>query len=85
MSMSSVAEVAAAVLDGVASAWDRFTVEGFESLRAEWAERSVLAGRAVRVLDRDGSEQAAGECIGVDEIGRLLVKTHRGCRACGRR
>jgi BirA family biotin operon repressor/biotin-[acetyl-CoA-carboxylase] ligase len=73
-----LAAAAAALLDGVARAWERFAVEGFAGLGAEYEERSALAGRSVRVLDRAGREQAAGVCAGVDEQGRLLIRTAEG-------
>jgi BirA family biotin operon repressor/biotin-[acetyl-CoA-carboxylase] ligase len=75
---ASVPAAAAALLDGVARAWERFAVEGFAGLSAEYEERSALTDRSVRVLDREGREQVAGVCAGVDEQGRLLVGTAEG-------
>jgi BirA family biotin operon repressor/biotin-[acetyl-CoA-carboxylase] ligase len=71
-------EIAAAVLDGVAEAWSRFAVDGFAGMRAEYEKRSALSELPVRVLDREGREQVAGACTGVDEDGRLLIATPDG-------
>jgi BirA family biotin operon repressor/biotin-[acetyl-CoA-carboxylase] ligase len=70
--------VAGAVLDGVAGAYDRFLEAGFTALADEYAARSVLDGRAVRVSDRDGHPVADGVARGVDTTGRLLVETSGG-------
>lgn len=53
----------------------QFQTQGFAPLQSSWAERDVLAGRAV-VLS-DGTE---GEARGVDERGALLVHTSAGLK-----
>lgn len=71
-------DVAAAVIDGVAEAYERWCAEGFEPLRAEYEGRSWLAGRDVLVSDSRGRLLADGRAEGVDATGRLLVGTTGG-------
>ena len=69
-----MAVVAAAVLDGLADAYARFTTEGFApDLKAEYGSRLCLTGQEVRVSDPYGKLIAEGTCEGVDEWGRLVV------------
>ena len=67
------AQVAAAVLDGIAQVYARFVTGGFATLVDEYARRSVLTGRTVSVSDVDGAVRARGRVVGVDGWGRLLV------------
>lgn len=69
-----LARVAAAVLDGISSAYAEFGVAGFGGLVGEYEEHSVLAGRSVTVRDRSGSMLAQGAVEGIDPYGRLLVE-----------
>ena len=73
-----LAEVAAAVLDGIAETYLRWQTEGFGPFAAEYERRSYLAGRAVRVSDAAGRVIAEGEVRGIDTVGRLLVATEAG-------
>jgi BirA family biotin operon repressor/biotin-[acetyl-CoA-carboxylase] ligase len=73
-----LARVAAAVLDGVAAAYERFLDAGFAALAEEYASLSVLDGHAVRVSDRDGRPIVDGVARGVDATGRLMVETAGG-------
>jgi BirA family transcriptional regulator, biotin operon repressor / biotin---[acetyl-CoA-carboxylase] ligase len=74
----SLAEVAAAELDGIAEAYEAWRVGGFAALRAEYEARFALAGKHVVVRDAMGQERAAGEVLGVDDEGRLLVRGEDG-------
>lgn len=67
------ATVAAAALDGIASAYRRFEEGGFAPLQRRYAARDVLMGRQVAVRDGRGGLIAEGEARGVDAHGRLLV------------
>jgi BirA family biotin operon repressor/biotin-[acetyl-CoA-carboxylase] ligase len=73
------AATAPAVLQRVAPALLRavlrFQQEGFGPLRARYAARDILAGRAVTVGD------VHGQARGVDPAGHLLVHTGAGLRA----
>lgn len=70
-----MAVVAAAVLDGLASAYVQFAAEGFvRNLKAEYGSRLSLTGEEVRVSDPYGKLIAEGACEGIDEWGRLVVR-----------
>lgn len=71
-------QVAAAVLDGIAGAYREWSEHGFEPLRDEYARRAWLDGRDVTVSDSHGRVLAAGPVEGVDQVGRLLVRTPDG-------
>lgn len=73
-----LAEVAAAVIDGIAETYRRWQADGFAPFAAEYERRSFLAGRAVRVSDAAGRVLAQGEVRGIDVLGRLLVATPDG-------
>jgi len=71
---ASLAEVAAAVLDGVGAAYESWKRDGFAQLREEYGTRAWLAGREVVVSDSLGRVVAAGTATGIDAQGRLLVQ-----------
>jgi len=75
------ARVAAAVLDGIASAYREFLEQGFDRLSQEYAGRSMLAGRTVTVREIDGRVAASGAVHGVDAQGRLLLEGPSGMLA----
>ncbi len=66
-------QVAAAVLDGVAEIYERFTAAGFASLADEWNGLDSLRGQDVVVRDAQGRVLASGRAEGVDDEGRLRV------------
>lgn len=68
-----VAVVAAAVLDGIASAYRRFLAEGFGGLRDGYVRRLTLVGEPVVVRDATGAAVAEGAVTGIGEAGELLV------------
>ncbi len=70
----TLAVVAASVLDGIAEAYGRFCVAGFDGLVAEYEQRSSLHGRDVTVRDISGAVRAAGRVEGIDALGRLVVQ-----------
>jgi len=72
--------VAAAVLDGIASAYAHFERDGFEVLRAEYERLSTLTGKEVIVTDMAGVVRGSGRVFGIDALGRLLVEDHSGER-----
>ncbi len=72
------ARVAAAVLDGLALALDRFDAGGFQVLRADFQSRAILTGRSVVVSDMHGSVRHEGVVQGVDTQGRLILETDTG-------
>lgn len=67
-------EVAAAALDGVASAYRAWEGEGFAPLAAEFEKLSVLNGQDVTVRDSAGVTIATGVVEGIDVDGRLLLR-----------
>jgi BirA family biotin operon repressor/biotin-[acetyl-CoA-carboxylase] ligase len=73
-----LAEVAAAALDGLASAYADFLMEGFAGLKAEYEAASATLGADVSVRDASGAVRAEGRVAGFDETGRLLVDGPRG-------
>lgn len=73
-----LAAVAAACLDGIASAYGDFATGGFVALAEEYASRDVLAGRDVTVRDGAGEVRATGVAEGVDGSGRLIIEGQDG-------
>lgn len=71
-------QVAAAVLDGIASAYAEWLAGGFGALRAEYEEACAMLGRVVTVRDLGGEVRASGIACGVDDDGRLLVRAEGG-------
>lgn len=67
------ARVAAAVLDGVAGAYERFLSEGFGTLADDYEARSALTGERVCVSDAAGTVTGGGLVLGVDEEGALVL------------
>lgn len=70
--------VAAAVLDGIAAIYSEFQAGGFAALRTEYEARHILGGRTIMVRDATGRTIAAGETVGIDDTGRLLVRDASG-------
>jgi BirA family biotin operon repressor/biotin-[acetyl-CoA-carboxylase] ligase len=70
----TLAEAAAAELDGVAETYGRWCRGGFSAVRADYETRFSLTGCEVRVSDVGGSVRAAGVVTGVDDDGRLLLR-----------
>jgi BirA family biotin operon repressor/biotin-[acetyl-CoA-carboxylase] ligase len=69
------AQVAAAVLDGVAAVYRRWLAGGFDVLAQEYEERSMLTGAYVEVRGPDAIVRGSGRVAGVDGTGRLLVES----------
>lgn len=67
------ATVLAAVLAELHTVLARYEEAGFPALRDAWQARNAHAGRTVQI--RSETEVFAGECIGVDVDGALLVRT----------
>lgn len=76
-----LAAVAAAVLDGIAGAYEDFSAAGFGELAREYDARSMLIGRDVRVSGIDGSVRGEGRVLGIDEFGRLVLEGPTGREA----
>jgi BirA family biotin operon repressor/biotin-[acetyl-CoA-carboxylase] ligase len=68
-----LAEVAAAVLDGIGEAYSSWKSGGFASFREEYGTRAWLTGRSVTVSDATGKAIVAGVVRGIDDFGRLLL------------
>lgn len=58
---------------------ERFDASGFAAFHPEWVQADGLA--AAQVTLRAGSELVRGQVLGVDEAGRLLLKTKGRVRA----
>ncbi|MDH3590015.1 MAG: biotin--[acetyl-CoA-carboxylase] ligase [Gammaproteobacteria bacterium] len=71
-------ELAAALIEHIMQMQREFGQKGFDPFREEWNDADVLAGCTVRI---SGSSTLAGEAIGIDESGALMVRagkmTHR--------
>jgi BirA family biotin operon repressor/biotin-[acetyl-CoA-carboxylase] ligase len=74
----TLAAVAAAVLDGIGNAYERFCATGFGELIADYERRSSLTGRDVVVRDANGAVRTRGPVAGIDSWGRLLVLDPEG-------
>jgi BirA family biotin operon repressor/biotin-[acetyl-CoA-carboxylase] ligase len=72
---AKVPEVVAALLDGIASAYERWLAGGFSALHGSYQSRLSLVGQSVRVSGLDGAVRAEGVALGVDSDGRLLVES----------
>jgi BirA family biotin operon repressor/biotin-[acetyl-CoA-carboxylase] ligase len=68
-----VADVAAAVCDGIAAVYREFVTAGFGALADEYRAHGALWGRPVTVRDATGLVQASGIAETVDEDGFLVV------------
>ena len=75
---AAVAEVAAAVLDGIAGTYRAFRTSGFTAVREEYLALGTLWGRRVLVRDWGGHLVADGIAEGVDASGALLVSGAAG-------
>ncbi len=64
------------VLDRFEGLYDRFLADGFEALTAEWDRWFRMAGRHVEISY--GGELAAGEVMGMDPGGALLLRSVDG-------
>lgn len=76
-----VADVAAAVLDGVARAYREFLAVGLARIAAEHATRATLTGDRVTVRDAAGHVVAEGVVKGIDHMGALLLECAGEVRA----
>jgi len=65
-----------ALLDRLIAAFERFERSGFESFRARYEARDLLAGRAV-LLEQESGE-VRGVARGVDDAGRLRIESADG-------
>lgn len=74
----SVADAAAAALDGVAVTYREWLGNGFSTLLPQYLQRFALMGEQVTVRDAMGTVRARGVVQGVDEDGRLLVLAEDG-------
>lgn len=69
-----LAAAAAAMLDGVAEAYERYLGAGFPGIRDAYESRSALSGREVVVRDAAGDVTSSGRVAGVDGSGRLVLE-----------
>lgn len=65
--------LAAALLDGLASALEQFEADGFAPFHAEWDQYDALAGLPVRVIVGQ-KVTLRGTAAGIDKHGQLLVR-----------
>jgi BirA family biotin operon repressor/biotin-[acetyl-CoA-carboxylase] ligase len=56
--------------------WQQLNVAGFAALRDEWEARSLLTGRTLTL--QVGQTHHVGRCLGIDEVGNLLLQTEQG-------
>lgn len=76
-SEATTAEVAAALLDGIARVYREVTSGGFAAIAERYRERHVFRGPAV-VRDLTGAVVAEGVIDGVDDRARLLLRGANG-------
>jgi len=67
------AVAAAAVLDGVATAYRQFLAGGFGELHDAYVRRLSIVGETVVVRDASGSIVAEGPVAGIGDAGELLI------------
>lgn len=72
------AEILAAVLSSAKDVYDAYVMRGFGQFAREYDSYNILTGREVSVESFDGI--AHGVAQGVDEHGRLVLKTAEGMR-----
>lgn len=72
------AATVAAVLDGIAAAYEEWRDGGFPALLAEYERRDALRGMEVAVRDLAGRVVATGTVDGVDDAGRLVLRSADG-------
>lgn len=51
-------------------------------LLREYERHHWPTGREVTLIDTDGKDQLIGRCQGIDDAGRLVLRTSEGVRAC---
>ncbi len=68
--------LAAACIDALASALQRFERDGFDAWREQWERRHVLTGR--RAVVRGAAGAVSGTVIGIDASGALLLRDGSG-------
>lgn|GEM_PF-88759 len=73
-----VAEAAAMVLDEIARVYRLWQKSGFSVLREGFIALHVLQKQNVVVRDITGAMTAEGKVLGVDELGRLAIRTPTG-------
>lgn len=56
--------------------YDRYCTEGFDPVREEWTANSEIAGKFIKVTDRDAVRE--GRALGLDEMGALLLEERGG-------
>ena len=79
---SDVPQVTAALLDGIASAYERWSADGFAAVRDAYESRLALRGRSVCVSGLDGVVRAEGVVAGVDDGGSPAGRLGPGSDAC---
>jgi BirA family biotin operon repressor/biotin-[acetyl-CoA-carboxylase] ligase len=62
------------------AALEKYDVEGFAPFAAEFSAFDWLAGRSIRLTDRE--ETIAGVARGIDDSGALILETGAGRRLC---
>ncbi len=69
-------QLSAAIINALVDVILQFESNGFASFTDEWAQLDWLAGKPIRVVDKD--REVVGTASGVDATGRLLVATDNG-------
>ena len=73
-------DIVARVYSGCKQLTNEFMANGFASLREEWESYDAFKGKSVKVIDND-KVICEGEESGLDDSGRLLIKTDTGMQA----
>lgn len=78
--MPSLAELAARQIDCLQARYDAWVENGFKviSCKDEYEQRLAIMGQEVSVSRMDGSLIARGIVLGIDDVGRLLVRAEDG-------
>jgi len=69
-------QVLADVLESIESEYDRLCERGFEEIRQEILEHSLLIGRLIKVVTGDG--EVDGIAHDIDRMGALIVRKDNG-------
>jgi BirA family biotin operon repressor/biotin-[acetyl-CoA-carboxylase] ligase len=72
--------LAAALVDAVVGAFQRFEREGFGAFLERWQRADVLRGSVVTLTGGGEGGETAGRAAGVDADGALLIETPSGLR-----
>jgi BirA family biotin operon repressor/biotin-[acetyl-CoA-carboxylase] ligase len=69
-------QLAALMINAVASGCQQFASEGFTAFREDWLAQDMVMGRQVKLIN--GDQVTMGEACGVNDIGAIELQTESG-------